>query len=53
MHRRRENARRVQGVPGDDGHHDVELELAGVGGGEDGGVAPQYLIADLVDHLGH
>src|SRR4051812_19375790 len=46
-----ENPRREQHVERDDGHHDVELELAVLGGDRHGGVEPHHLEADLVDHL--
>ncbi len=42
----------MERVPRDDGHHDVELELPGVGRREDRGVAAEHLKTDLVDHLG-
>jgi hypothetical protein len=46
-----QDARRVERVPRDDGHHDVELELPGVGRREDRGVASEHLKTDLIDHL--
>ena len=46
-----EDCCRVERVPRDDRHHDVQLELTGVGRGQDCGVAADDLAADLVDHL--
>src|SRR3954466_8798247 len=46
-----ENPRREQHVERDDGHHDVELELAVLGGDGYGGIEPDHLEADLIDHL--
>ena len=47
-HRIGEDARRVNGVPGDHRHHHVQFELPAVRGGQHGGVAADDLIADLV-----
>ena len=43
----------MDGVPGDDRHHHVQLELPGLGRGEYRRVAAVHLIADLVHHLGN
>jgi hypothetical protein len=44
---------RVNGVPGDDRHHHIELELSRVGCGENGGITTVNLETHLIDHLGH
>ncbi len=41
----------MQRVPRDHRHHHVQLELPCLGGGADGGVAADHLVADLVHHL--
>jgi hypothetical protein len=42
----------MESVPGDHGHHDVQLQLAGVGCGKDRRVTSDHLVAHLVHHLG-
>jgi hypothetical protein len=44
---------RVNAVPGDHGHHHVQLELAMIGSRKDRCVAANHLVADLVHHLGN
>jgi hypothetical protein len=53
VHGPSEDDRCVERVPRDDGHHDVQLELPGVGRGQDRGVTPDDLAADLIDHFRH
>jgi hypothetical protein len=47
----REDPAGVNGVPGDDRHHHVELELATVCGRHHGRIAADDLVADLVHHF--
>jgi hypothetical protein len=52
-HRRCQDARRVDCIPRDHRHHDVQLELPCVGRGENRRIASVDLEAHLVDHLRH
>jgi len=52
-HRLPQNVARVDGVPREHRHHDVQFQLPAVGRAVDCRVAPRDLIADLVHHLGH
>jgi len=46
------DARRMNGVPRDNRHHDIQLELTRIRCREDGRVAAVHLKTDLIDHLG-
>ena len=50
-HRPPEDRGRVQGIPGDDGHHHVQFELARVGSRQNRRIASKHLVAHLVDHF--
>jgi hypothetical protein len=49
----RHDARRMNGIPRDDRHHDIQLELTRIGGRENRRVAAVHLETELIDHLGY
>jgi hypothetical protein len=51
VHRLRQDAGCMKGVPRDHRHHDVQLQLSRVSRGQNRGIAPHDLKAHLIDHL--